>query len=765
MREAREELGEIPTEMDVLGSILTRRGKSLQKHYTVFVASIPGATRASYQPTLNPEHTEWRWLDLRHAAVLAAAPGAPPHIPIGPGFPPGDHDDDDHDDEAAAAAAGPPPGDMVLHPVVRVLFGGAHVAALRRMLQPVGGSSHVDHATESQRLSSSRQTEAILATCAPKLLPDVLASAAGATLPQTGRIPTLRALVLGFLGRHVDSLVAQLGPHLAALPADVKACLLCVARRRGVLSNRVLLSLADEFWTLLDLGGAHRVTERALRQALLRCRHLRALSLSGLSCPSPALLRNLPDLCPSLEVLVVGDCKPQEEALLQVLPDLLPHVRVREQAQDAVHDSWEDVAVSSGGGAPLPGPGVPCGLQRLKLLVWPNPPSLVRHVVRSVNPRVVVAESLPWPHEQDGSGGSGGCSSETRSSVIGPRLSSLSSASPSPSLAAGHAKASQRTCSVGAWRRPDTAHVAVPGSAESSTSRSIAVPGSARSGYIVVHRSIGPCTGSQNSGIQVIRVRRPSQGRGAAEPSSAATAASAATMQPPPSKESGAGSVGRYTAPHKRQQQQQQQQPERQEQQQLPQAAAAAEASATAAVAATAATGLPAAGAAVAAERSPPHHLQPAVHRQNYHQSQQQSQQYPDHHFQHTTSTTTQHRLGHPHQHLHHQHQHHHHRQKGEAAEEEEELRAVGGPPLQLDDCLAALVAWEAWEGLGPGAGGEQQRQEEEEVHIAEKFRRAYEEQDARLRAKAVREAAAAERYELRSSGAARALAQWLDQE
>ena len=36
---------------------------------------------------------------------------------------------------------------------------------------------------------------------------------------------------------------------------------------------------------------------------------------------------------------------------------------------------------------------------------------------------------------------------------------------------------------------------------------------------------------------------------------------------------------------------------------------------------------------------------------------------------------------------------------------------------------------------------------------------------DARLRAKAEREAAAAERYELRTSGAARALARWLDAE
>ncbi len=106
-----------------------RRGKALQKHYTVILATIPGADRAAYRPRLNDEHTEWRWLDLRHAAALAAAPGAAPHQPTGRGFL-GDPDDDG----AVAAAAGPPQAGMLLHPVVRVLFGGAHAEALGRML-------------------------------------------------------------------------------------------------------------------------------------------------------------------------------------------------------------------------------------------------------------------------------------------------------------------------------------------------------------------------------------------------------------------------------------------------------------------------------------------------------------------------------------------------------------------------------------------------------------------------------------------------------
>ena len=48
--------------------VLTKRGKRLQKHYTVFVCAVPLAARDAYKPTLNAEHSQWRWTaaaDLR----------------------------------------------------------------------------------------------------------------------------------------------------------------------------------------------------------------------------------------------------------------------------------------------------------------------------------------------------------------------------------------------------------------------------------------------------------------------------------------------------------------------------------------------------------------------------------------------------------------------------------------------------------------------------------------------------------------------------
>ncbi|KAG2424215.1 hypothetical protein HXX76_014746 [Chlamydomonas incerta] len=173
MREAREELGQLPAGLQVLGQVLTRRGKALQKRYTVFVAAIPGSSRAGYSPQLNDEHTDWRWTDLAHAAALAggthpllhaanaaaaaaasaaaeaAEPGAdngaapePHHGHHGHGHAHGSPADAMAAEltAGAVAAAGPPPADMVLHPVVRILFGGGHAEALAAMLPPSVGS-------------------------------------------------------------------------------------------------------------------------------------------------------------------------------------------------------------------------------------------------------------------------------------------------------------------------------------------------------------------------------------------------------------------------------------------------------------------------------------------------------------------------------------------------------------------------------------------------------------------------------------------------
>lgn len=76
-REAQEELGVLP-QYTISTSILTKRGKRNQKHYTVFVAGLTAQEASTYQPQLNHEHREARWFPW--SELLSAA--APPLHPV-----------------------------------------------------------------------------------------------------------------------------------------------------------------------------------------------------------------------------------------------------------------------------------------------------------------------------------------------------------------------------------------------------------------------------------------------------------------------------------------------------------------------------------------------------------------------------------------------------------------------------------------------------------------------------------------------------------
>jgi 8-oxo-dGTP pyrophosphatase MutT (NUDIX family) len=65
VREATEEMTTVPA-FTTKAEILTRRGKRLQKHYTVFLAHMT-QPRESWVPRLNEEHTDYMWLSLKEA--------------------------------------------------------------------------------------------------------------------------------------------------------------------------------------------------------------------------------------------------------------------------------------------------------------------------------------------------------------------------------------------------------------------------------------------------------------------------------------------------------------------------------------------------------------------------------------------------------------------------------------------------------------------------------------------------------------------------
>ena len=66
VRESKEEMGSLP-EHKVVGRVLTKRGKRLQKHYTVFLAQIARRTKESWIPQLNEEHLMYVWMPFEEA--------------------------------------------------------------------------------------------------------------------------------------------------------------------------------------------------------------------------------------------------------------------------------------------------------------------------------------------------------------------------------------------------------------------------------------------------------------------------------------------------------------------------------------------------------------------------------------------------------------------------------------------------------------------------------------------------------------------------
>ena len=63
-------LTSLPPKKIILPSLFYyRRGKKLQKHFTVFLAEVTPGVRASWIPELNEEHTAYDWIPIHEACA------------------------------------------------------------------------------------------------------------------------------------------------------------------------------------------------------------------------------------------------------------------------------------------------------------------------------------------------------------------------------------------------------------------------------------------------------------------------------------------------------------------------------------------------------------------------------------------------------------------------------------------------------------------------------------------------------------------------
>ncbi|KAL6760942.1 hypothetical protein V8C86DRAFT_2544344 [Haematococcus lacustris] len=262
-----------------------------------------------------------------------------------------------------------------------------------------GGSSTLPHPTPG-----SAQAVSVEVLAGPQVLP-------------------LQALALASLGLVVDLYVQGLGDCLALLPPHLKEQLLSIARRRCLLSDSVLLALADSGLSHLDVSRSHlRISGPALQQALLGMPRLQALDVSGCDGLSAADLMACAAAAPELRLLRIGGSDVCDSVAAQVVPLLLPRVEALLPAPERLADDWESLADgerTSTGPPPTPSqetqptcsapdpctgassspPNPPCltptPLLRLGFLVWPGVTAEVKSLMAQHCPSVRLN---PHPH-------------------------------------------------------------------------------------------------------------------------------------------------------------------------------------------------------------------------------------------------------------------------------------------------------------------------------------------------------------------------------
>ncbi|MBA0580318.1 hypothetical protein Gorai_022543 [Gossypium raimondii] len=159
--------------------------------------------------------------------------------------------------------------------------------------------------------------------------------------------PSLVSLCLGVIGRHLEEIIEDLSEIAVNFPADIKIPLAAIARRRKLLNDDVIVSLADSSWEILDLSGSD-VSNFGLAKVAEMCKSLRAVDIRG--CPS------------------------SESTARRCLGILKPKLN------DVEGDSWEELDTMEIGH----------GAQSLRWLVWPKIDEDSLEMLSAECPRIIV---------------------------------------------------------------------------------------------------------------------------------------------------------------------------------------------------------------------------------------------------------------------------------------------------------------------------------------------------------------------------------------
>ncbi|GKV38818.1 hypothetical protein SLEP1_g46687 [Rubroshorea leprosula] len=190
--------------------------------------------------------------------------------------------------------------------------------------------------------------------------------------------PSLVSLCLGVVGRHLEDIIDELGDIADSFPADIKMAIAAIARRRKLLSDDVLISLADSSWGILDLSGSE-VSDAGLSRVADVCKFLRAVDISRCNKITKTGVSKLVHHCHLLETIRCGGCPASESTARRCLGVFKPKLNYAER------DSWEELDTME------------IGPESLRWLVWPNVDKNSLEILSSECPRVTVNPKRPKP--------------------------------------------------------------------------------------------------------------------------------------------------------------------------------------------------------------------------------------------------------------------------------------------------------------------------------------------------------------------------------
>uniref|UniRef100_A0A0E0Q1N6 RNI-like superfamily protein n=1 Tax=Oryza rufipogon TaxID=4529 RepID=A0A0E0Q1N6_ORYRU len=183
----------------------------------------------------------------------------------------------------------------------------------------------------------------------------------------------LVSLCLGILGQHLEDIITDISEFSTFFPPHIKLAILSIARRRRLLNDEVLISLADSSWEILDISGSD-VSDIGLATVANISNNLWAIDISRCERITAAAVSEVICHCPSLEILRCGGCPGSESTARRSVYLLKPKLNTLEE------DSWEELdTVEIGGGA-----------ESLRWLVWPKIDDNSKEIISMECPRITV---------------------------------------------------------------------------------------------------------------------------------------------------------------------------------------------------------------------------------------------------------------------------------------------------------------------------------------------------------------------------------------